>query len=69
MSKDKINFEQSLSELESISKKLESDDITLDEALELFEKGLKLSKECSDLLSAAKQKIENISGSECLADD
>ncbi|MBR5923219.1 MAG: exodeoxyribonuclease VII small subunit [Clostridia bacterium] len=58
MSKENKTFEETLGELEKISSKLESQDIPLDEAIELFEKGIKLSKECSDKLENAKQKIE-----------
>ena len=60
MDKQKLTFEELLTELESISKKLESQDVTLDASIELFEKGIKISKECSDMLSKAKQKIEKI---------
>ena len=61
MSKENLTFEESLAELEKISKQLESHDVPLEEAIKLFEKGMKLSKECSDKLEAAKQKIEKIS--------
>ena len=61
MSKENLSFEESLAELENISKRLESHDVPLEEAIELFERGLKLSKECSDKLEAAKQKLEKIS--------
>ena len=67
MANDNMTFEQSLSELERISKKLESDDITLEESIALFEKGIKLSKECAKKLETAKQRIEKIS--ESSADD
>lgn len=69
MSKDKLSFEQSLSELEAISKELESKDLTLDKAIELFEKGIKLSKECSKILESAKQKIELITDTGSVSDD
>ena len=69
MSKDKLSFEQSLLELESISKELESKDLTLDKAIDLFEKGMKLSKECSKILESAKQKIELITDTGSVSDD
>ncbi|MBO4693274.1 MAG: exodeoxyribonuclease VII small subunit [Clostridia bacterium] len=69
MSKDNLTFEESLIELESITKKLESDNLPLEEAIELFQKGLKLSKECSDMLKSAKQKIEKITDLEQTNDD
>ena len=69
MSKDKVNFEQSLTELEKISNELESNDIALDKAIELFEKGIKLSKECSEILQNAKQRIECITDTGSTSDD
>ena len=60
MSTDNKTFEESLKELESISAKLESQDLPLDDAIDLFERGIKLSKECALKLESAKQKIELI---------
>ncbi|MBP5686481.1 MAG: exodeoxyribonuclease VII small subunit [Clostridia bacterium] len=60
MSKDNISFEKALSELEKISGQLQGEDVSLDDAIALFEKGIKLSKECSDKLETAKQKIEKL---------
>lgn len=61
MEKKKETFEELLSELEVISKKLDSEDTTLEESISLFEKGMKISKQCSQMLETAKQKIETIS--------
>ena len=60
MSKDNISFEKALGELEKISEQLQSEDVSLDDAIALFEEGIKLSKECSDKLETAKQKIEKL---------
>lgn len=56
MSKEK-SFEESLGELEKIASNLESGDLGLDEAIAEFEKGIKLSKECSQKLDEAEKKI------------
>lgn len=61
MEKKKETFEELLSELEEISKKLDLEDTTLEESISLFEKGMKISKQCSQMLETAKQKIETIS--------
>ena len=53
----KENFETNLKELEEIVKALESGDVSLDEMLSLFEKGIKLTKSCTSLLENAEQKI------------
>ena len=51
-------FEQSLAELEDIVAKLESGDLALEDSLELFEKGIKLSRECRSRLTNAERRIE-----------
>lgn len=50
-------FENSMLELEQVVKKLEKGDTTLDESLSLFEKGVKLSKECQNMLDKAEKKV------------
>lgn len=54
---EKKTFEQSISELEEIVSQLENGDVTLDESLSLFEKGIKLSKGCQKMLDAAEKKV------------
>ena len=54
---DKQNFESNLKELEGVVKALEGSEVSLDEMLALFEKGIHLTKECTDALQAAEQKI------------
>ena len=56
ISKD-FDFEKSIKELEKIADSLENEKISLDESIALFEKGVKLSKDCSEYLENAKQKI------------
>ncbi len=50
-------FEQSITELEKIVERLENGDVTLDESLELFEEGIKLSKSCQKMLDSAEKKV------------
>ncbi len=57
MTKD-IKFEDTLSNLEGIVKKLESGELSLEESLVAFEEGTKLSRICSKQLDAAEKKIE-----------
>lgn len=51
-------FEESLDQLEAIVKRLEEGDMPLEESLELFEKGVKLSRDCRERLSKAERRIE-----------
>lgn len=52
------HFEENLSELDTIVSQLESNDISLEEALKAFEKGVKLSQECQSVLTQAEQKVQ-----------
>jgi len=54
----KKNFEKSLEELEDIVQRLDSDELSLDTALSLFEEGIKLSRFCSQKLDSAEKKVE-----------
>ncbi|NVJ67354.1 MAG: exodeoxyribonuclease VII small subunit [Gammaproteobacteria bacterium] len=53
----KNNFESQLEELEAIVDQLEDGDLPLDEALKIFEKGVKLSRQCQKHLAEAEQKV------------
>lgn len=55
--KQKKNFEASIMELGDIVRRLENDQTPLEEAMELFEQGVKLTKECNAMLDTAQQKI------------
>ena len=63
LSKD-FDFEKSIKELEVIANSLENDQISLEQSIALFEKGVKLSKDCSEYLEAAKQKIITLTDAE-----
>ena len=54
---EKASFENNLKELETIVKTLDGSDVTLDEMLTLYEKGIALTKSCTDQLEQAEQKI------------
>lgn len=56
-------FEESMLELEQMVASLESGDITLDESLKLFEKGIKLSKSCQKKLDEAEKKVKILTAS------
>jgi exodeoxyribonuclease VII small subunit len=54
----KGEFEKSLARLEEVVKRLESAELSLDEAMGLFEEGVKLSRECQKRLEEAEGKVE-----------
>ena len=51
------NFEEMMKKLEEISKELEVGNLSLDESVNKFEEGMKLSKKCNDFLESAEKKI------------
>ena len=51
-------LEKSLAELEALVEKLEGGDLSLEETLKYFERGVKLTRECQATLKEAEQKVE-----------
>jgi exodeoxyribonuclease VII small subunit len=51
-------FEKSLQELEQLVEKMEQGDLSLEESLQYFEKGVTLSRACQQALKEAEQKVE-----------
>jgi exodeoxyribonuclease VII small subunit len=51
-------FESSLEELERIVRELEQGELPLERSLELFERGVTLSRECQDRLNQAERRID-----------
>ena len=60
-SKKADTFEHSLKRLEEIVDKLEQGEVTLDEAIGMYEEGVQLSKECMDKLTHAELKFKKLS--------
>lgn len=52
------NFEQSLTELQAIVERMESGQLSLEESLVNFEKGISLTRECQTALTEAEQKVK-----------
>ncbi|CZQ87438.1 exonuclease vii small subunit [Trichococcus palustris] len=59
-SKNKLSFEEAMTQLEAIVTKLESGDVPLEEALEQFKAGMSLSKYCQDTLNNAEKTLTKI---------
>ena len=57
----KFDFNKGLSQLEEIIGKMESGDLSLEESLKYFEKGIKLHRQCHSALSSAEQRISVLS--------
>lgn len=54
---EKINFEESMKELENIASQLEKGDLTLDESVQKFEEGMELSKKLNKVLEDSEKRI------------
>ena len=64
MSENSFDFEKSLNELEKIVSVLEDNEISLDEAIKLFEQGIELSNKCRQTLEKAEIKITALTNKE-----
>lgn len=52
-----MKFEEAMKELEAVVSQIESGTKSLDESVELFEKGIELSKSCQKMLDNAEKKV------------
>jgi len=57
MAKSEENFEELMAELEEITSKLETDKLSLDESVKLFEEGMEISKKCNEKIEDAEKRI------------
>lgn len=58
--KKEVSFEESMDELEKIVQKLEAGDVPLEEAIQLFQDGMKWSKLCHDKLQKVEKQMDEI---------
>ncbi len=56
--KKEPDFEQSLGDLESLVAQMEQGDMSLEESLEAFEQGVRLTRECQQRLAQAEQRVQ-----------
>jgi exodeoxyribonuclease VII small subunit len=61
---DQLSYEQAYTELQTIVEELESEGLSLDEALALFERGQELIRYCTKLLDQTDLKVQQILGEE-----
>ena len=60
MSKEKQSFEEMMQELENIVQKLDNETISLEESLDLYQRGMKLSTACDTTLKDAEKKVNKL---------
>ncbi|MGE5234793.1 MAG: exodeoxyribonuclease VII small subunit [Acidobacteriota bacterium] len=56
----KETFEDALAQLEDVVAKLEDDSVGLEEALRLFERGVKLARRCRTQLESVEKRVEQL---------
>ena len=54
------DFEKSLEELESLVEQLESGDLSLDQSLKQFKRGVELTRHCQGVLDQAQQTVQKL---------
>lgn len=59
----KLSFEAALAELETIVRKLETGEASLEDSIRLYEEGVTLQRHCEEKLADAQARIEEIRGS------
>lgn len=67
----KLDYEAAVAELETLVERLEQGDISLEESLKLYERGVLLTRDCQEALQAAEQKVQMLvqqSGENTLVD-
>ncbi len=60
LSESKVSFEDAYKELSSLVKKMESGELSLEESVSVYERGVKLKQYCESLLKEAELKISVI---------
>lgn len=55
------DFEHALTELEALVAQLEKGELTLDESLQQFKRGVELTRRCQNILNQAQQVVEQLS--------
>lgn len=62
MAKKEIPFDEAMLQLEQIVRQLEQGDVPLENAIELYQKGMEISKLCSDKLQSAEKQLVSFMG-------
>lgn len=57
MKEEEMNFEDAMKALEQIANELENGELSLEQSVDKFEEGIKISKKCNEILEKAEKKI------------
>ena len=53
-----LNFEKSLADLEALVERMEGGEMSLEESLQAFEQGVRLTQQCQRALAEAQQRVQ-----------
>ena len=65
---ENINFEAAMAELEQLVAQMEEGDLTLDDSLKAFERGVMLTRQCQQALSQAELRVQKLTDKGTLED-
>jgi exodeoxyribonuclease VII small subunit len=57
---DSLSFEEAFEELEAVVQQLEGGDLSLEEAITLYERGMGLARRCTEALEAAELRVQQL---------
>ena len=63
-----VDFESALKELETLVSRMESGELSLDESLKAFERGIELTRKCQSSLEAAELRVKTLTTEKELED-
>jgi exodeoxyribonuclease VII small subunit len=63
-----INFEAAMAELEKLVAQMEDGDLTLDDSLKAFERGVMLTRQCQQALNRAELRVQTLTDANTLED-
>ena len=63
-----INFEAAMAELETLVAQMEDGDLSLDDSLKAFERGVMLTRQCQQALSQAELRVQALTDANTLED-
>jgi exodeoxyribonuclease VII small subunit len=63
-----INFEAAMTELEELVAQMEDGDLTLDDSLKAFERGVMLTRQCQQALNRAELRVQTLTDANTLED-
>ena len=65
-SDDKLTFEEAMAELDELVSRMEYGELSLDESLKAFERGVMLTRKCQEALSQAELRVKTLTDADTL---